>query len=182
MGDLSEFHPDAEPVDEGTAPCPGILSLRGKCFDCGQRVASTKITESVPVSRVSPDGKLVRRQPVPHERNVRSYIIDDPSECSCGGLHGELGQLERVSCLRQKIGGEPKITCRECGQPRSAHPCPTDATERAPSALAVVTMVDETAKSVMRAQGRDPETWDALSNEVRDALRLLALDRLRSLA
>lgn len=53
---------------------------------------------------------------------------------------------------------------------------------RAPTAAEVTRMVDETAKSVMRMQGRDPGVWDRLSNEVRDDLRLLALDRLRSLA
>lgn len=52
----------------------------------------------------------------------------------------------------------------------------------APSAAMVTRMVDETAKSIMRAQGRDPEMWDRLNANVRDELRLLALDRLRRLA
>ncbi len=54
--------------------------------------------------------------------------------------------------------------------------------EPAPSARAVTLMVDETAKSIMRMQGRDPERWDRLTHTMRDELRLLALDRLRSLA
>lgn len=53
---------------------------------------------------------------------------------------------------------------------------------RAPTAAEVTTMVDETAKSIMRAQGRDPEVWERLPSDVRDDLRLLALQRLRELA
>lgn len=52
----------------------------------------------------------------------------------------------------------------------------------APTAAEVTKMVDETAKAEMRRQGRDPAVWDRLPNDVRDELRLLALDRLRSLA
>lgn len=53
---------------------------------------------------------------------------------------------------------------------------------RAPTAAEVTQMVDETAKSVMRMQGRDPEQWDRLGHPMRDELRLLALGRLRKLA
>ena len=53
---------------------------------------------------------------------------------------------------------------------------------RAPTAAEVTQMVDETAKSVMRMQGRDPEVWDRLPVTERDLLRIRALDRLRSLA
>lgn len=51
-----------------------------------------------------------------------------------------------------------------------------------PTAAEVTQMVDETAKSVMRMQGRDPEVWDRLPETERDLLRIRALDRLRSLA
>jgi hypothetical protein len=52
---------------------------------------------------------------------------------------------------------------------------------RPPTAAGVTRMVDETAKSIMRGQGRDPEGWDSLSPATRDEMRLLALDRLRKL-
>ena len=51
-----------------------------------------------------------------------------------------------------------------------------------PTAAQVTEMVDETAKAEMRRQGRDPDAWDRLPSDVRDELRLLALDRLRRLA
>lgn len=74
-----------------------------------------------------------------------------------------------------RIGGEDDgiAWCRDC--------CPPPVNPRPPTAAQVTEMVDETAKAEMRRQGRDPEAWDRLPGEMRDQLRLLALDRLRKL-
>lgn len=116
-GCLSEA--EAAPVDTEPVACGGTYcNDDGVCHMCLQ---------TVPYERFEPPAEhRYTCRALPHSRQSMTFLVTDPSGCSCGGMHGELGDLDRVSCLREKIGGEPVFSHTTCVRPWSDHLCPRD--------------------------------------------------------